>query len=104
MIKQTAIKVEDTIYTGRGHGTVGMFAFETCQDVDLVKNSVYGFTDEEGKFFDRNEAYDEALKCGQITEEKTNRNIGLFSEDLWEELDPTKKIFLKFSRITKKEI
>ena len=88
MIKKTAIKIGRTIYTGRGHGLVGSYALKFCLTDDLIEHSEYGFVDGNGRFFNRDEAYDEALRCGQIKESETSKVNGLFSEDIWDDIEP----------------
>ena len=93
MIRQTAIRVKDFVFTGRGHGSVGLLAYRNSKQEDFDKYAEYGFVNEQDMFLDRHKAYEEAFICRQIEGSKTNRNLGLFSEDLWEQLDPTERCF-----------
>ena len=59
-----------------------------CPEKMLYNGAIEGFMDHNGKFLTREEAYDHALKCGQIPAElrqiKAQRNENmLFSEDLY---------------------
>ena len=42
-----------------------------------------GFFTHDGTFLNRYDAMDEAIKCGQMTEEDKMRCVELYSEDLW---------------------
>ena len=88
MITATAIRIGDRVFTGRGHGSVGSMALDCGFVAYDVQMAVYGFITDKDVFLDRDEAYEEALSSGQITEEDTSRSNGLFSEDLWDDLNP----------------
>jgi hypothetical protein len=75
MLINSAIKVNDKIYTGRRHSHI----IQSDYNVDF-KQGIQGFVDENGKFYTRDEAKTYAFEIGQIT--KTISEI-LTSEDLW---------------------
>ena len=59
-----------------------------CPEKMLYNGAIEGFIDHDGIFLTREEAYDHALKCGQLSAElrqlKARRNENsLFSEDLY---------------------
>lgn len=61
---------------------------DLCPDKRLHQNAVEGFIDNNGNFLTREEAYEEAAKCGQLPAElrRVKRERGenmLFSEDLY---------------------
>jgi hypothetical protein len=81
MITAAAILREGKAYTGRRHANV----FQDGTPVHglpfgAFKNCEQGFVDEDGKFYSRDEAAVEALKCHQI--DSIPRGVFL-SEDLW---------------------
>ena len=77
MIVRSAILKEGIIYTGHRH--------HDCIHEIVTRTGVrpaggeQGFLTDEGRFLNRVEAVDHALKCGQIKEWKKR----LYSEDLW---------------------
>lgn len=75
MITKAAIKSKGEIFTGKKHGDI----FAEDPKLSLNPDRILGFTDDNGKFYDREEAYFEALKCGQI---KAKDRQKLVSEDL----------------------
>lgn len=80
MIKEAAIKtVSGKIYTAPRHHIIIKLAKEFGWPKDYFKNSVQGFIDFEGNFYDRKESAQIAFECGQIKERKNT----LFSEDLY---------------------
>jgi hypothetical protein len=48
-----------------------------------AQNAESGFLDDAGRFLRRKAAAQHAWRAGQVTHEKINWNLGLFSEDLW---------------------
>jgi hypothetical protein len=75
MIIRAAIKKGNALYTGKRH----CYIFQENYGINL-KNCEQGFIDEKGKFFNRKDAYKEALKNKQI---KENERKYLISEDLY---------------------
>jgi hypothetical protein len=53
----------------------------------LLGEHEQGFLNDKGEFLDRQSAWYEAARCGQLSAERSRRNIDkardLFSEDLW---------------------
>ncbi len=56
--------------------------FFRSDDIDRTK-TVEGFLNEHGKFLNRKEALEEAIKCDQILDINEIRCGQLFSEDVW---------------------
>ena len=78
MLVNSAIKLENGfIYIGKRHCDILISNIS----VDFT-NSIQGFVTESGKFLDRKQAYNEAVKCNQIKHGKMISKI-LTSEDLW---------------------
>ncbi len=78
MLINSAIKLENGyVYIGKRHHDI----LNNNIGVDF-RNSVQGFITEQNKFLDRERAYNEAIKCNQIKNNKLIGNI-LTSEDLW---------------------
>lgn len=76
MIKQAAIRLNGTIYTGYSHGNIRLydetFREEARKFIHTESAGEEGYVDEKGIFYDRREAAKIAYECGQIKEE-TNR-------------------------------
>ena len=79
-IVESAITQDGKIYTGRRHHNVIADMVNTHKLPIPIKGE-QGFVDENGKFLDRLEGADLALKSGQI--QKLSWPPNLYSEDLW---------------------
>ena len=91
MIVKAAIKVcrllgeEDLIITGLRHS----YIIDSLAKRGIWINNynhVHGFMDEKDKFYTREEAYEHAVACGQIEDERgfgETYAVRLVSEDLW---------------------
>lgn len=85
MIISSAIKITETgrVYTGKRHHNIiqdnkGVnFKGKNREDV------VQGFVDQTGKFYNRKEAYEYVIKCGQLQKDTNLIGSVLTSEDLW---------------------
>lgn len=91
MIVAAAIKQDGTVFHGtprveRHHHLIRRIA--SLLHIRPV-NGEQGFIDQMGRFYNRIEAGQHALKCGQVVEGHANirhafnSRLGLFSEDLW---------------------
>ena len=79
----------ETIIPCRRHGD----GYKLLKDLGYIPKSKYkvlteGFINHEGKFFDRVQAYQHALKCGQLTAttkwyKADHKDTELYSEDLY---------------------
>jgi len=78
MIKESAIRKEGKIYTGRRHHNI----LNDAKPFGFLRNGEQGFVDNEGNFLTREEAAIKAIECGQIKELKYHK-AKLFSEDLY---------------------
>ena len=81
MIINAAIfnKASMKVYTDRRHHLI----IQNNPGVDFKhKDSIQGFITDTGVFLDRQQAYDYAIKCGQLEERKIIGSV-LTSEDLW---------------------
>lgn len=56
--------------------------FLTTEEIDK-EQTICGFLNEDGKFFDRIAAQKEAINCNQILKVEDLQGKELFSEDLW---------------------
>ena len=93
MIVKAAIKVympfekeeEGLVITGLRHSyIIDSLAGQGIYLSDY--NHVHGFVDEKDKFYTREEAYEHAVVCGQIEDERDfgeTYAVRLVSEDLW---------------------
>uniref|UniRef100_A0A6M3KX46 Uncharacterized protein n=1 Tax=viral metagenome TaxID=1070528 RepID=A0A6M3KX46_9ZZZZ len=83
MIKEAAIFKDGKIWTGRRHSDV---IHTMIQEGELSPiTEIQGFVTDDGKFVDRNEAFEIAIACGQIKDpgpSKVRMRI-LMSEDLY---------------------
>jgi hypothetical protein len=91
MIISAAVKQNGHVYWGspgkeRHHDVIHRIA--TMMKIRPV-NGEQGFIDQMGRFYNRIEAGQHALKCGQVIaghaniRHAFNPRLGLFSEDLW---------------------
>jgi hypothetical protein len=82
MILKAAILQCDSriVYVGHKHND----CFNMMRDQGVTyKYCIQGFVDTEGNFLDRHEAYQEALRCGQIKEKSINNEIKInFGDDI----------------------
>jgi hypothetical protein len=78
MIVSAAIMKGQTIFTGRRHADIIASAMG-----GFFKNCKQGFVDENGKFYNRQEAAKHALACKQIDKLHYGTSGDLFSEDLY---------------------
>ncbi len=89
MVKATANidPLTGKVYIGRGHGYVMAYMFTKGACVQ-VPGECQAFVDENGEWLDREEAWIEAKRCGQIDEDYdyTGNQTRLYSEDIWEQL------------------
>ena len=85
MIVGAAVKRGEHIWTGWCHSTVieDMGKIGACSVDDPVRQDEQGFVNSAGDFLDRNEAFKDAVKSGQIDNPKDGKEHRLFSEDLW---------------------
>jgi len=79
MIAQAAIRQNGKVHVGRSHGDI-IFDMARGDSYDPV-GAEHGFVTESGRFVDRREAYEVALKSGQI-QDGLRFNRCLFSQDL----------------------
>lgn len=80
MIFASAIKQDDIIAIGKRHCDCIMALYKITNIKPVLGEQ--GFVDEKMNFYDRKEAGEYAIKCGQIKELKYS-NDELYSEDLW---------------------
>lgn len=78
MLVKSAVLLKNIIYTGSCCGEI-LYHLNKL-NVDL-NDRIEGFIDDKGKFYNREEALDYALKCGQIA--KSALPMILLSTDLW---------------------
>ena len=94
MIICAALKVEkcddfeETIVPCFRHGNGFTILHNLCKNTNYKGHVIQGFMTHEGKFLDRIEAYDHALKCGQLSAtgrefKLQRREDELYSEDLY---------------------
>ena len=80
-IKEAAICLDGKVWTGHRHGDViQKMVKEGCTK---IRESKQGFVTEDGKFVNREEAFEIALACGQIKETEVGGQRTLVSEDLY---------------------
>lgn len=80
MIERVAIKMEDgRLYVGKPKERHHHLLNNKDRPIGVLKLGEQGFVDENGKFYNRQEAAKHAFDCKQISIEKST----LFSEDLW---------------------
>ena len=90
MIVKAAIKVytpttKEFVITGWRHSYI-FDSLATAGIYASTDKTEQGFVDEEGKFYTREEAYEHAVACGQIEDERgfgETYAVRLVSEDLW---------------------
>lgn len=78
MIVQSAVLLDGKIYTGHRHANILQ---EMVQLRKPFMHGVQGFVDEHGTFYNRIDAAEHALACGQISHLQWPPN--LYSEDLY---------------------
>ncbi len=85
MIKESAIKKDGQVFTGRRHADVlhaNAKRNESGIIISTLAEGIQGFVTISGEFLTREEAAIHALKCGQVKSLKFSRTK-LFSEDLY---------------------
>jgi hypothetical protein len=88
MVKSSANidPITGTMYVARGHGYIMVLAavFHDCHP--QMPYECMGFINENNEYLTREEAFGEAMRCGQIT--KDDYSGRLFSEDIWNSIEP----------------
>lgn len=80
MIFASAIKQNGLIFIGKRHSDCMRVIYDITHE-DPDRNSIQGFIDEKGNFYNRYEAAKIAKECGQLKDGKEVER--LLSEDLW---------------------
>jgi len=67
-IKDAAIRRRGLVYTGRCHADIirDLARRGLCRPGDPIKSHEQGFTDRDGRFLTREQAYARAVLCGQL--------------------------------------
>jgi len=79
LIKEAAIFKDGIIWTGRRHSDC---ISKMIQSGEVSKKGIQGFITDDGRFVDRQQAFEIALACGQIPNCDYNVRI-LFSDHLY---------------------
>ncbi len=80
MLVAAAIKLDGNIYTGIRHCNILGLAENYGLGFGGLKRGIQGFVDDDGNFYDREEAKYYAMECGQISILHRGQ---LLSEKLW---------------------
>lgn len=81
-IESAAILQDKKIYTGRNHTAIHNTMLYEHNISYRVNDSIEGFVNYDGIFFNRQEAMVVALNCGQVRKGKTGHPLLLHSYDL----------------------
>lgn len=82
MITQAAVRRNGDVVTGRRHGDCILVAVRLGWDAPIMHDE-QGFVDEDDNFYTRQEALEEAVRCGQLPKERLADPRKLTSEELW---------------------
>jgi len=82
MIVCAAVKIEERIYRGLRHCDAFKAAIKAGEIAPITLESE-GFIDDQGIFLSRREAWDHAVKCGQIKPAENGHTHPLRSNDLY---------------------
>ena len=83
MIITSAVELSNgLVYVGTRHGDCYRF-IEKFYTEDALKDSIQGFLNDKLEFLNREQAYYEALSCGQCDKQEYKERISIVSKDTW---------------------